>query len=97
MEDWNRRYGAAICRGLLRFSLENLECREAVAAISISDATAGGWSLQEARLVECWRIARQHAAGQGVDVQDFLLALGAESESELTELLASEGRRPPAP
>lgn len=86
MAGMKERYEAAIRRGHARFSAENVQCQSATAAISQVAAEAVGSSLEEARRQESWRIARLQASAKGVDVQDFMLELGAESPEELAEL-----------
>lgn len=85
MAGMKERYEAAIRRGHARFSAENVQCRGAMAAVSQAAAEAVGSSLEEARQLESWRIAQLQASAKGVDVQDFMLELGAESAEELAE------------
>jgi hypothetical protein len=86
------RYEAAIRRGHARFSAEDVQCQSAMAAVSQVAAEAVGNSLEEARRLESWRIARLQARAKGVDVQDFMLELGAESPEELAELREHQRR-----
>ncbi|MBD9434203.1 hypothetical protein IB257_30060 [Achromobacter sp. ACM03] len=92
MAGMKERYEAAIRRGHARFSAENVQCKNAMAAVSQAAAEAVGSSLEEARGLEAWRIARLQASAKGVDVQDFLLELGAESPEELAEFREHQRR-----
>lgn len=87
MEEMNERYKAAISRGLARFAAENLQCRAAIASVSQSAAEAVGSSVEELQYLEIWRIARLQARAQGMDADDFILALGADAE-EASQLRA---------
>jgi len=87
MEDWNRRFGAAIRRGLERVGAEHECCRAAFSRIGLAANAAAAIQAQDAWVLECWRFARLAAAAQCIDVNEFLLRLGAASEHELSELL----------
>lgn len=88
MEDSNSRFGAAIRRGLERFCYEGRLCGESAADRPTQPIHEMKVSVEEARLVECWRAAQGEAARQGVDVHTFLLGLGCDADGELIEFLA---------
>ena len=88
MEDSNSRYGAAIRRGLERFCYESRLCGESAADRPTKPIHEMKASAEDARLVECWRVAQGEAARQGVDIHTFLLGLGCEADGELVEWLA---------
>lgn len=88
MEDSNSRFGAAIRRGLERFCYESGLCGETAADRPIQPIHEMKVSVEEARLVECWRVAQGEAACRGVDVHTFLLGLDCDADGELVESLA---------
>ena len=88
MEDSNSRFGAAIRRGLERFCFESRLCGESASARTTQPVHEMKASVEESRLVECWRAAQGEAARQGVDVHTFLLGLGCDADGELIESLA---------
>jgi len=88
MEDSNSRFGAAIRRGLERFCYESRLCGETAADRPTQPIHEMKVGVEEARLVECWRVAQEEAARQGVDVHTFLLGLGCDADGELVESLA---------
>lgn len=87
MEDWNRRFGAAIRRGLERVSAEHESCRAAFSRIGLASSGAAAIRAEDIWVLECWRFASLSASAQCIDVHELLLRLGAGSERELTELL----------
>lgn len=87
MQDWNRRFGAAIRRGLERVGAEHECCRVAFARIGLAPNGAAAIQAQDAWVLECWRFASLAASAQRIEVNEFLLRLGAGSEHELSELL----------
>lgn len=87
MEDWNRRFGATIRRGLERVGAEHECCRTAFSRIRLAPNAAAAIQAEDVWVMECWRFASLAASAQCIDVHELLLRLGTESERELTELL----------